>query len=171
MKSRLQDELTVFASQVGGVSELAEILDVDEDTLQKAIVGDEISRAENSDILMAFAEFEADVERQEAEGVDSEEIRDGARELADKIMYIGYEDQADKEVYRGMMRSAIAEGAVDLQDYVDFGHGIFNDLNVGSAQKVVDEMFNTGRWEEMFDAYDRGIENFWDWFREYFYGD
>lgn len=171
MKSRLQNELTVLASELGGASELSEVLGLDEDVVERALGGEELSRFENSQVTMAFARLESDDLAQADAGVNVEQTLEVVKELSETLRYIGWEGEPDTDRYRGLVRSAIADGEINLDRFLDTGYQIFGDINVGSAGRVIEEMSRSGRWEEMFDAFDGGIEEFWDWFREYFYGD
>jgi hypothetical protein len=170
-------KLALLANELGGIDEVAELLNVDENDLQFALEGGKLEPRRSRVITRAYLDFEDDEDLQKKYNIDLDKINKVQTEALDQAIEYMPEKQ-----YQDIFRFAFAEGRIS-QDYLETdktakvrGYDLFAYLGLHQVDAVMNWVNEGNSLDDVLAKWINDIEIgggmmpkdslFWDWFKE-----
>lgn len=173
-----RNKLAILTNQLGGYDEVERVIGVDQELVQRAVEGQQLTSIQQAEIETGFNQLYLDKELALDNGIDINAIESLSKDLSDTVNFF-YDQDAENR-----FRQGVADGVVDANDLAD-GGTLFANLTSSQIDKVLslletdeasDEISNLfsfylqDYYSEV-DFWDVQDSLFWEWFRETFYGD
>lgn len=178
------NKLAILTNELGGIDEVAELLETDEDLLQFAIEGGGVTFAQDAEINRALNNFILDKDSQDEYQIDIEKLfgindngysTGAGYDNALEDVSSAINDQDDINLFRW----AVADGRVELDELATSsllfkqGHSTPNVIDK-IVSWLVEDAHNAKEFLDLFELDGFNIQDvqdsfFWEWFRETFY--
>lgn len=165
-----RNKLAALANDSGGITEASDILGIERNIYDRAILGQDLSRLDKAEIDLAYAHFEQKEDESYLQFIDNT-----AELINDSVSLQGYERN-----FTGGFMLAVAEGQISEAQINDL-YTLWGNLNNYQANVIMekfleDKNFNADTLTELYleeeDLFkDYQHSEFWAYFRETFYND
>jgi hypothetical protein len=160
------NRLAVFIAEVG-YNDAERLMGIDADLLQKAVAGETLSNYEEALIDNGYSGFT--LVNHEENYVDMDYINQVSDKLDLAVGFINDSELADS------FRESLSFGQVDLDSLVE-NYGLFANLSIRQMEDLFDWLSdddnrNAKDFLDLEFSWNLDDSEFWEWFREVFYGD